>query len=187
LVRAGLHAISDVSHLEYKITVLENMMEGLSIQQHQNSQTSLVSCSHCQALDHALSSCPYFTHQLSTGQVHVNIAYQRPKNDPFFPYFNPTWRNHRNFSWSNGPNVVGPNSQAGMFPSNNSQPISHPSNSYQRLPFLGITNAPRPPAPVAHVQPPPGYIDIDKIQRRLNNNMERMMNANMEKNDEINN
>jgi len=77
------------------------------------------------------------------------MAYHRPKNDQFSPYFNPGWKNHPNFSWSNGPNTVNPNSQAGMFPSNNSQPISHPSNSYQRPPFQGNPNAPRPPPPIA--------------------------------------
>jgi len=35
--------------------------------------------------------------------------------------------------------------------------------------------------PVAQIQPPPGYANIDKIERRLNNNIERMVNANMEK------
>jgi len=93
-----MHAVSDVSYLESKIAVLENMLKGLSVQQPQNSQTSLVSCSHCQALDHVLSSCPYFAHQLSTRQEHVNMAYQRPKSDPYSPFFNPGWRNHPNFS-----------------------------------------------------------------------------------------
>jgi len=184
LARGGMHAVSDVIHLESKIAVLENMLKGLSVQQSQNSQASLVSCSHCQALDHTLSSCPYFAHQLSTGQEHINMAYQRPKSDPHSPFFNPGWRNHPNFSWSSGPNAGGPTSQPGMFPSNNSQHISHSSNSFQRPAFQGLPNAPRPPPPVAQIQPPPGYTDIDKIERRLNNNMERMVNANMEKNDE---
>jgi len=68
LVRGGMHVVFDVSHLESKIVVLENMLKGLLVWQPKNSQTSLMSCSHCQALDHTLSSCPYFTHQLSTGQ-----------------------------------------------------------------------------------------------------------------------
>ena len=48
-VRGGMHVVSDVSHLVSKITVLGNMLKGLSVQQPQNFQTSLVSCSHCQA------------------------------------------------------------------------------------------------------------------------------------------
>jgi len=72
------------------------------------------------------------------------------------------------------------NSQPGMFPRNNSQPISLPSHSFQRPAFACVPNAPRPPLPTAQVQPPPGYIDIDKLERRINNNVERMINANIE-------
>jgi len=99
------------------------------------------------------------------------MAFQRPKNGPFSPFYNPGWRNHPNFSWSNGPNAVVPNSQ----------PVSHPSSSFQRPVFPGVPNAPRPPPPVSHVQPPPGYSDFDKMERRINNNVERMINANMER------
>jgi len=38
-----------------------------------------------------------------------------------------------------------------MFPGNNSQPIAHPSNSFQGLTFSGVHNAPRPPTPIAQV------------------------------------
>ena len=48
ITRGGLHSISDVSHLESKIVVLENMLKGLSPQMPQISQASTVSCSHCQ-------------------------------------------------------------------------------------------------------------------------------------------
>jgi len=85
----GMHVVSNFSHLESKIVVLETKLNGLSVQQRaQNSQASLVSYSHCQALDYILSSCPYLAHQLFTSQKHVNMAYQRPKHDPFSPYFN---------------------------------------------------------------------------------------------------
>ena len=50
----GLHSISNVSHLESKIAVLENMLKGLSPQIPQLSQTSTVSCSHYQSLDYSL-------------------------------------------------------------------------------------------------------------------------------------
>jgi len=99
------------------------------------------------------------------------MTFQRPKNDPFSLFYNLGWRNHPNFSWNNGPNVMVPNSQ----------PISHPFSSFQRLIFSGIPNAPRPPPLVAQVRPPPGYSNIDKMKRRINNNVERMINANMER------
>jgi len=41
-----MHAVFDVSHLKSKIAVLENMLKGLSVQQPQSCQTSLVSYSH---------------------------------------------------------------------------------------------------------------------------------------------
>ena len=43
-----------------------------------------------------------------------------------------------------------------------------------------MTNAPRPPPPIAQVQPLPGYTNIDKLERRINNNVERMINTNVE-------
>jgi len=96
------------------------MLKGLSSQMPQMSQTSTMSCSHCQALGHSLSACPYFPHQLASGQDQLSMAIQRPKNNPFSPYYNPGWRNDPNFSWSNGPNAAIPGSQ----------PIFHPPNSF---------------------------------------------------------
>ena len=83
--RGGLHFISDGSHLESKTLVLKNILKGLSPQMSQMSQTSIVSCPHCQALHHSLSACPYFAHQLASRQEQASIAFQTPKNDPFSP------------------------------------------------------------------------------------------------------
>jgi len=44
-----------------------------------------------------------------------------------------------------------------------------------------VSNAPRPPPSIVQVQPPPSYINVDKLERRINNNVERMINANMER------
>jgi len=61
-------------------------------------------------------------------------------------------------------------------------PSPAPSNSFQRSIFSDVCNAPRPPPPVAQVQTPLGYTDLDKTERRISN-VERMINANIE-NDE---
>jgi len=42
-----------------------------------------------------------------------------------------------------------------------------------------VPNAPRPPPSIAQVQSLPGYTGIDKLERRINNNVARMINANM--------
>jgi len=68
-----------------------------------------------------------------------------------------------------------------VFPENNSHPISHLSNSFQKPTLSGVPNAPRPPPPIALIQPAPGYIDINKLERTINNNGERMINGNMKR------
>jgi len=45
--RGELHSVSDVSHLESKIGVLENMLKGMSNHVPLISRTFIVSCSHC--------------------------------------------------------------------------------------------------------------------------------------------
>jgi len=104
-VKGGLHAVSDLNHIESRFTALENQLKGLTIQQPQIFQSATIICSHCQSPDHTLSACPHYAHQLSTGTEQVNMAYQRPRNDPFAPTYNPGWRNHPNFSWSQGQNL----------------------------------------------------------------------------------
>ena len=44
-----------------------------------------------------------------------------------------------------------------------------------------MSNTPRSLSPITQVRTPRGYTNIDKIERRINNNMERIINANMEK------
>ena len=44
-----------------------------------------------------------------------------------------------------------------------------------------MPSAARPPPPIAQIQRPPSYIDIDKIKRRINSNAKRMIDVNMEK------
>ena len=92
-----IHAMFDLSHLKSKFYALENMIKGLVSHKSPPSQTPDM-CSQCNALDHTLRTCPYFTHQLASNQEQVNMAYQRPKNDPYAPSFNPRWHNHPNLS-----------------------------------------------------------------------------------------
>ena len=78
-----MHSVSNVSHLESKITVLENTLKGLSPQMSQLSQTSTVCCSHCQTLYHSLSACPYFAHQLATEQEQASTSSTDLRMTPF--------------------------------------------------------------------------------------------------------
>jgi len=58
-----MRAFSSVSVLESKITFIEHMLKGLSIQQLQPSHISLLSCFHCETLEHPLSFRPCFARQ----------------------------------------------------------------------------------------------------------------------------
>jgi len=80
----------------------------------------MVSWSHCQALDHILSACSSFAHQLSTRHEQVSMAYQRPMNGPFSPYYNPVWSNHPQFYWSSRLNAAVSSSHLGVLLGNNS-------------------------------------------------------------------
>jgi len=57
-----MHSISNMSHLEYKIVVLEDMVKGLFVQTPQTAKTFMVSCAHYEALNCTLSSYPFLTH-----------------------------------------------------------------------------------------------------------------------------
>ena len=106
--KGDMHAVSDFSQIESRFIALENQLKGLTIQQPQVFQSAPMMCSHYQSLDHTLFICPYYAHQLSTETEQVNMAYQRPRNDSFAPTYNPRWRNHPNFSWTQGQNLGGP-------------------------------------------------------------------------------
>jgi hypothetical protein len=58
-------------------------------------------CALCSQLDHTTETCPLYS---STDQEQANYVGQSnypPKNNPYSNTYNPGWRNHPNFSWSN--------------------------------------------------------------------------------------
>ncbi|CAL9011037.1 unnamed protein product [Prunus brigantina] len=56
-------------------------------------------CAICSNPTHPMELCPSTT-QGSEQFLQVN-SFQRPRNDPYSNTYNPGWRNHPNFSWSN--------------------------------------------------------------------------------------
>jgi len=49
-----------------------------------------------------LEDCPLLSNLLASSQNQLNAAFQHQRNDPLTPTYNPRWRNHPNFSWSQG-------------------------------------------------------------------------------------
>jgi len=89
--KGDMHAVFDLSHIDSRFIGLENQLKGSTIQSPQVFQSASMACSYCQSLDYTLSTCPYYAHQLSTETKQVNMAYQRARNDPFAPAYNPGW------------------------------------------------------------------------------------------------
>ncbi|XP_022871446.1 uncharacterized protein LOC111390615 [Olea europaea var. sylvestris] len=78
-------------------------------------QTKRASCEECGA-DHSTVNCPI----LIQGTEHVDFIQggQRQQNNPYSDTYNPSWRKHPNFSWSNQ-NPTAPHGRApGTLPSN---------------------------------------------------------------------
>ena len=99
----------------------------------------------------------------------MNVIFQRPKFDPYFPNYNAS--KHPNFSWTK-PNALIPNNQGGGFQGNSS------SSAYRKPPLQEACNAPRgPPPPQPHVAqsyPLPDYNKLDKMNKEVND-IERMI------------
>ena len=62
-------------------------------------ETTSLSCSICGGLDHFDEDCQFAQPIEQTNDVY---PYQKPRNDPFSNTYNPGYRNHPNFSWSQG-------------------------------------------------------------------------------------
>ena len=103
--RGGMHQIQPTLASEAKIATLTRRLEALELQRPANvNQISAPMCKGCNAPDHVLEECSY-----SNECAQVNATYQGPLNNPYAPTYNPGWRNHPNFSWSQNPNVGNPN------------------------------------------------------------------------------
>jgi len=50
-------------------------------------------------MNHVFEECPMSQAQQYFSKP-MNAAFLRPNNDPYVPTYNPGWRNHPNFLWS---------------------------------------------------------------------------------------
>ena len=106
------------------------------------------------------------------------MAYQGLKNDPYAPTFNPGWGNHSSFSWNNGPNKAVLTKYGGL-PTNLSQTMPRPN--YQGFSKGSRLAVPHPMVSNAQSQPAHGYSELNKYERRIKNDMKRMLRENNER------
>jgi hypothetical protein len=90
---------------------LDMIVKAMALQNISPSQQAapLQVCAICSQSDHTTDTC----HLCSpTDQEQANYVGQYPsKNNPFSNTYNPGWRNHPNFSWSNNHNALNPQGQ----------------------------------------------------------------------------
>ncbi|XP_022855324.1 uncharacterized protein LOC111376589 [Olea europaea var. sylvestris] len=97
---SGLHNVDVVTALAAQIEVLTMKMDNLSKSVNMVHQSPPV-CEGCGA-DHASTRYPLAsTHVNQSEEVSYAQNFQRRQNNLFSNIFNPGWKNHPNFSWSN--------------------------------------------------------------------------------------
>ncbi|XP_022883520.1 uncharacterized protein LOC111400337 [Olea europaea var. sylvestris] len=97
---SGLHNVDAMTALAVQMEVLTMKMDNLSKSVNMVHQSPPV-CEGCGA-DHASTRCPLAsTHVNQFKEVSYALNFQRQQNNPFSNTFNPGWKNHPNFSWSN--------------------------------------------------------------------------------------
>jgi len=67
------------------------------------NQISASNCFNCQSPTHCIEGCQLIPNPMvGNHEQQLNVVYHRQMNDPYTPTYNPGWRNHPNFSWSQG-------------------------------------------------------------------------------------
>ena len=144
----GLHSIGNSVATDAKLATLTRRLEALETS-HSPSQVSM--CANHSSTTHTMQECHNFEQ--------VNAMFRNPRNDPFAPTYNPGWKNHPNFSWTQGQTCQAP--QPSFQRSNHS---SYPSQS--QSPYPNQIQAPLNP---------PGFNDSDKRLNSLEKSIEALL------------
>ena len=99
----GMHTLENSIAAEAKMTVVMRRLDALEIKEPDTNQVKQISsptCNHCQASTHILEECPLLAFFFNN-QEQINDVFQR-QNNPWGSTYNPGWKNHPNFSWSQG-------------------------------------------------------------------------------------
>ncbi|XP_050233798.1 uncharacterized protein LOC126682206 [Mercurialis annua] len=97
----GVHEVEAISALDAKVEALTKKIDKLAIPQ--------ITCCLCGG-NHVMEDCSMNNAHVVQGMEQANyVANQgRGQNNPYSNTYNPGWKNHPNFSWSNTQNVVRP-------------------------------------------------------------------------------
>ncbi|XP_044468620.1 uncharacterized protein LOC123198100 [Mangifera indica] len=125
----GVHEVDGITMVNAKLDALTKKLERLDMKVVRTS-----SCENCGG-DHASFECQmgtHYAHELTNEQVNFLNYNQRGQGNPYSNTYNPGWRNHPNFAWSNQANTSNPNQNFKQPPpgfqarNTNPQPLHHP-------------------------------------------------------------
>ncbi|XP_074342937.1 uncharacterized protein LOC141680673 [Apium graveolens] len=149
LANKGLHLVGNSIATEAKLATLPRRLEALETS---NAPSQASMCANYNSHSHGPQNFQEFEQ--------VNAMFQpRPRNDPFAPTYNPGWKNHPNFSWTQGQNYQSPQPTF-QKPNPNSYPTSS-QNPY--------------PNPIQAPLNPPGFNDSDKRLNSLEKSIEALL------------
>ncbi|KAH9783362.1 hypothetical protein KPL71_009280 [Citrus sinensis] len=93
---AGVHNIDAITALSAQVTSLTNMVKAMAAAPATVKQVTELSCVYC-GEDHDFDNCPGNPASVN----YVGNFNRQPHNNPYSKTYNPDWKQHPNFSWSN--------------------------------------------------------------------------------------
>ncbi|XP_062118654.1 altered inheritance of mitochondria protein 3-like [Humulus lupulus] len=133
---AGMMELDAISMLTAQVAALTKQLQKTTLPSQAMQVQNL--CEVCGTTHQPNQSPAIDMNNMPMEEVQVIGNYQRQPNNPYSMTYNPAWKNHPNFSWSNNQNTL--------------QPYPPPQPPYQPT-----QNRPPYPQQYAHQNPPPGY------------------------------
>ncbi|KAH9671423.1 hypothetical protein KPL70_017372 [Citrus sinensis] len=93
---AGVYSIDAITDLSAQVTSLTNMVKAMTAALATVKQVTELSCVYC-GEDHDFDNCPGNPASVN----YVGNFNRQPQNNPYSNTYNPGWKQHPNFSWSN--------------------------------------------------------------------------------------
>ena len=93
---AGVHSINAITALSAQVTLLTNMVKAMTVALATVKQVTELSCVYC-GEDHDFESCPRNPASVN----YVGNFNRQPQNNSYSNTYNPSWKQHLNFAWSN--------------------------------------------------------------------------------------
>jgi len=100
----GIAAVNEITALNAKLDALTKKIDSLGVHSVNSVQTTL--CDFC--FENQAENACLMANQAPSNSEQANFVGNRQQGGPYSHTYNPEWKNHPNFSWSNNRNVQQP-------------------------------------------------------------------------------